>query len=259
MKKRLSWVDYTRRNDPSQPFFVERLKAQLLKYGYPHVLCFWTKSPHLLATLYKDLIECMQRNDTLVLVQVTYNGYKELENVSEKNTDLTSLVSLIGSKNIRLRFDPIIPGYTTFSQFQNVVGIAEKFGIKRIITNFIVPEYKDVDKVLKETGVNILKITDEIKTKALEQMVDYCIVCNIELSGCAELNADGITNRVNGLIKAGCADMNWAIELKPELEGKFKLNSSRKGCLCCYDKDWGLYRSNGAPECIHQCKYCYAK
>lgn len=81
----------------------------------------------------------------------------------------------------------------------------------------------------------------------------------IELQGCAELNAEDIYKDVPKLIRSGCADKDWAIKLKPELEGVLKVKPSRPGCLCCYDADWGMYASNGAPRCPNKCEYCYAK
>lgn len=64
-------------------------------------------------------------------------------------TDLTQLARLIGRDAIRIRFDPIIVGYTTPVHFRKTLAVAATHGIKRIVTKFLLPEYKGVGKVQK--------------------------------------------------------------------------------------------------------------
>ena len=79
----------------------------------------------------------------------------------------------------------------------------------------------------------------------------------VELAVCAESN--GLRRKMPQLKKAQCSDPNWAISIKPELKGRFKVNSSRPGCGCVYDDDWLDYRSRGGYKCPFGCLYCYAK
>jgi hypothetical protein len=260
-RKTFNWVDYTRRNDPAQPFFVDHLKAKLEKHGYPHVLCFWTKSPSKVATLYKDIIKDMQSHDCLVLLQTTINSYSSLEpTLTEDDIKLDDLIPLLGSpEHIRFRFDPIIPGYTSIKHYTKVLELAKKYGVTRITTNFIVPSYKNVSSVLMKLNIRAYEATEMEKIDSLTPMVKLAADYGVSLVGCAELNRDGIIDQVPGLIRSGCADFHWAEKLKPEYTGLFRVKPSRPGCLCCYDDDWGLYKNNGAPACVHKCAYCYAK
>lgn len=260
-RKTYNWVDYTRRNDPAQPFFVEHLKSKIQKHKYPHVLCFWTKSPSKIPVLYGDTIKDLKNHGCLVLLQTTINSYGYLEpTITEKDVELDDLIKLLGGSDyIRFRFDPIIPGFTKLENYVKVLELAKKYGVKRIITNFIVPSYKNISSVLTKLGIRSDEATEQEKITTLSSMVALAKDYNVELCGCAELNRIGMSDKVTGLIRAGCADYQWAENLRPEYKGMFKIRPSRPGCLCCYDDDWGLYRNNGAPPCPHKCLYCYAK
>ena len=260
-RKTYNWVDYTRRNDPCHLFFVTHLQDKLEKHGYPYVLCFWTKSPSMVVSLYKNTIKDMQSNGCLVILQTTINGYTTLEpSIVEKDIQLDELIPLLGGPEyVRFRFDPIIPGYTKIEHYIKILELAKKWGITRITTNFIVPSYKNISSVLKNLGIKSDEAKESEKIDTLKAMVKVAGEYGISIAGCAELNRDGIIDKVPGLIKSGCADLNWAESLRPEYAGLFRVQPSRPGCLCCYDDDWGLYRTNGAPPCPHQCVYCYAK
>ena len=144
----MSWIDFTRRNDPAHPQGLKLLQNNIAQHGYPKVLCFWTKAPDTVARLYHDVIIDMQNHYTLVLAQVTINNYPEME-PGVKPEPLTSLVNIQGSSiplhrpissdAIRIRFDPIIVGYTTPKHFKQTLNVAVRHSIKRIITNFLVP------------------------------------------------------------------------------------------------------------------------
>ncbi|MFW5962342.1 MAG: DUF1848 family protein [bacterium] len=252
----LSWVDFSRRNDPAHPKGVEMLKKRLKYEGIPKVFCFWTKAPNRIATLYRDIIMDLKKEGTLVLVQATINHYHEMENIQKEWIELDNLVDLLGNpKQIRLRFDPIIVGYTKPSMFQQTIDIANIYEIDRIITNFLVPDYKGVGKLLSSKGFNIKEPTEKYKVEVLSKMLEMS--GNIDLAVCAE--SAYLQKKLPQLKMATCSDPRWAIKLRPDLGYVFTLNPSRKGCGCCYSDDWGEYRSQGGYSCPHQCLYCYAK
>jgi len=255
----MNWVDFTRRSDPAHPKGVARLEQQLQKYGIPRVLCFWTKAPNVVATLYHDIINDISKQ-CLVLAQVTLNTYdREMEpGITPDMTVLKGLIELLGGPgHVRLRFDPIIPGYTQIGHFMNCLDIAHIAGISQITTNFLVPSYKGVGKLLKEKGFSVFDPTVEWKKDVLTRMVAEARERDIVIAGCAELYRDNIL--VDGMRTSGCADPSWAIGLRPELDGIFTQRASRPGCLCVYDADWGQYASRGGYRCPHNCLYCYAK
>ena len=248
------WIDYSRRTDVACIAGLERLKSMLAKEGYPAVLCFWTKNPKGIAEIYSDIISEMQHHGTIILAQVTINGYgKVLEpGISDDMFDLSGLVKSIGSDHVRFRFDPIIPGFTTMHHFRRTVAIAEQFGIDRIITNFIVPGYKGVGKLLAKHGIIIPEITDVRRKDILGALSNVLCGSNISLAVCAE-TAKFADDHIK---TASCSDPAWAKQFgSPD----FKLNPSRKGCGCCYSADWGRYPSQGGWTCPHGCLYCYAK
>ncbi len=257
MSADLTWIDFTRRSDPAQPYYQRRLVDQLQKHGYPQVLCFWTKAPAEVARLYGDLSAQLREHGTLVLAQVTHNpGYYQLEpGVTDRRRDLSSLVELLGPAAVRLRFDPIIPGFTTPGMFQAAVDAARCFGIRRITVNFLA-EYPGVAERLGRLGIKLRVMNRADKIETLRRL--GAMAGDIEVAGCAELNAAGLVDAVPGLLKSGCADAEWATGLRPDLAGRFKLHASRPGCLCVYSGDWGQYRNWGGPSCPHQCVYCYA-
>jgi hypothetical protein len=251
----LTWIDYTRRNDPACLAGLERFKEMLLFHGYPQVLCFWTKAPTTLAYLYEDVIRDLQDHNTLVLAQVTQNFYGEDMEPGIRPQDLGPLVTLISCKAIRLRFDPIILGYTKPSHFQNCVEVAKKHRVDRITVNFLVPEYKNVGALLKEKGFNIEAPSKQRKISTVGAMGS--MAGDIEIAICAE--TAGMIAEFPWLKPAACADPKWAIDLQPDLKFTHTERGSRPGCGCVYSGDWGEYRNRGGYACPHQCLYCYAK
>ncbi|MDN5348113.1 MAG: hypothetical protein PWP65_1677 [Clostridia bacterium] len=254
---RLSWVDFTRRNDPAHPAGAALLEEKLKKHGPPRVLCFWTKAPARVSHIYAPVIASLRQNGTLVLAQVTLNNYREMEpGIKDADRELGPLVEILGGpEHIRLRFDPIVDGYTRPEHFQKTVEVARKYGIRRIITNFLVPEYKGVGNLLAQKGFQINKPSRQRKIEILAGFLK--MAGDIELAVCAE--SKDLILELPRLKKAACSDAEWAISLRPELEGMFSPRPSRPGCGCCYAADWGLYKNWGGYTCPHQCLYCYAK
>ncbi len=255
----LSWVDFTRRNDPATPKAVPLLDAGIRSKGYPKVLCFWTKSPGKIADLYRDHIRMMRERGTLVLLQATINNYNEMES-SGMDTSLNEIVGLLGRpRHVRLRFDPIIIGYTRPSHFRTTVRKARRHDIDTIITNFLVPEYKGVGDLLQRKGFDVESPSRKKKISTLKKMLNIAknLYPGLKLKVCAE-TAD-IVKTLPQLGRAACADPEWAVGLQPDLKGSFTRNPSRDGCGCVYEDDFGEYRNNGAYRCPHGCLYCYAK
>jgi hypothetical protein len=259
----LSWIDFTRRNDPACPAGVDLFRQQLSQHGYPSVLCFWTKAPATVAELYHDAIAEMQNWGTLVLAQVTMNCYgQDMEpGITPEKRDLGPLVDLIGAGAIRLRFDPIIPGYSTMQHFLDCLAVARKHGIRQITANFLVAEYKGVGRLLQARGFDVREPTIRWKIDVIKRMHPYVVNTDVEIAVCAESAylATAGDHHLPWLKPAKCADPDWAISLCPDLADTFKLRPSRKGCGCAYSGDWGQYRNRGSYRCPHGCLYCYAK
>jgi hypothetical protein len=164
------WIDFTRRNDPSTPFWVTHLMRKLDEEGAPPVLCFWTKAPAVVAALFEDTIRDLQQNGTLVLAQVTLNHYgPRLEpGVTPERADLAPLVDLLGADHIRLRFDPIIPGLTSSAHFQACLRDAWEYDIRRITLNWVETKYKAAKRVLAMGG---REPSEAFKRRSVETML----------------------------------------------------------------------------------------
>ena len=263
---RLPWVDYTRRNDPASIYWVRRLEDLLQKQEAPHVFCFWTKNPGYIAAHYKSYIDHMKSQGTIVLAQVTYNFYPELEPgvlkyAAGRAAGLQKLIQVLGGPAyVRLRIDPIIMGYTTPKIIEQSLNTAYHNNIKNVTTNILVPGYKGVGQKL--LNQNIIKASD-LKpdnnriNKAFTTIVKIAQDRDIKVSACAETS--GLVGVIPGIDKAQCADPSWALGIKYNLPVVFKTKPSRKGCGCVYSADWGLYANQGAPACWGQCRYCYAQ
>lgn len=257
------WVDYTRRNDPACLAGLLNLREKLKKGNIPDVFCFWTKNPKYIGQNYVDEIMYMKKNGTVVLAQVTINpGYQEKLEPGIKSDfwDMAELIKILGGPDhVRLRFDPFIDGFTTPEMFKKHCEIAKEYGIRHTTVNFLVPGYKDVREALLHIGIQIQDLPTEIKTKIykyiLRCMVDIAKEYSVEVAVCAE--SSELYGKVYGILPAKCADPEWALNLGAKNISKG--HPSRKGCGCCYSKDWGIYFNKGGYKCPHQCIYCYAK
>jgi Domain of unknown function (DUF1848) len=252
------WIDFTRRNDPAAAFWVRRLQDHLETQGRPDVLCFWTKAPATVAELYRPAIRSLQEAGTLVLAQVTDNHYgRVLEpGILPERADLRPLVELLGAPAVRLRFDPIIPNFTTAGHFQACLEDALRHGIQRITINWIsLRKYKNVPGRLQQVGVQTKEANEEEQTAFARSLLAQASG-RVELAVCAESHK--LIRQVPELKAAACADMSWAAALRPGLAGRLKRRPSRSGCGCCYSGDWGVYASRRVPKCGHGCVYCYA-
>lgn len=253
-----TWIDYTRRSDPAQPYYIRRLDMLLELHGNPDVLCFWTKNPRYVAKHYAHIVRRLQNDGVIVLAQPTWNfGHNEVEpGVKRTPYDIEELVVLLGADHVRVRYDPIILGYTKREWMSSAMRFAAEAGIKRIITNFLVPGYKDAGKAVEEaTGIKPRVPTDDEVVAWLTWMVEEAATLGLEVQGCAEIYRRNL--HIPGLVLAGCADETWAQQFKPGLT--IQGHKSRKGCLCKYSGDWGKYRNQGGPACPYRCVYCYAK
>lgn len=251
-----AWVDYTRRNDPACPAGLERLMEILSKSVTPRVLCFWTKAPAVVASLYGKLIQDLQKKGTLVLAQVTLNSYYELEpGVKPEYGHLLDFVQLLGGPEyIRARFDPIIPGYTTLKHFKTHLEKITSVGIKYTTLNFLVPTYHDVADRLRKKGVRFYTPSNEKKNEIIAKMAETAQKSGVSVAVCAETAF--LAEAIPGVLPAKCADGEWAVNLG--VNENFKIRPSRKGCGCMYSTDWGVYPNHKQGySCRHQCAYCY--
>lgn len=254
-------MDFTRRNDPACYTAHDRFAYCLEKRDAPSVLCFWTKAPNTVATMYQKEIQKLQEQGTLVLCQTTLNlsGYQPLEpNIKKNAVSLEKLTKLLGGpEHIRARFDPIIFGFTTPSMFREHCRYISDHGITHTTVNFLQFFYKDVWKELKKQGFPVVNATPKRHQKTLEALLDIAYNYNVKVAVCAESSV--FVEKIPGLLPAKCSDPNWALSLRPDLSDEIKGHSSRKGCGCMYSDDWGVYHNQDGWSCPHQCIYCYAK
>lgn len=252
-----TWVDFTRRSDPAHRDGTVLLKNNLARHGFPDVFCFWTKAPAIVASLYANAIRQMQTAGVLVLAQVTLNNYgRPLEaGVNPAFQDLSMLNQLLGPNAIRLRFDPIIAGFTSPAHFKQTVAQAVRHNINRITINFLVSQYKNCQSALNNAGILFHNPTIPERVAIIKKLRDLT-PNSIDLAACAESVA--LCRQLSFLKPAACADPAWAVLLRPDLR-YFHKHGSRKDCGCVYTDDWGVYRSRGGYRCPHQCLYCYAK
>ena len=248
-------IDYSRRTDPACSEGVLVLKDKINRCGYPKLIHFWTKAPAVFSKLYEKIILELNAHNVVICSQITINNYGlPLEKVTSDMQNIEALVGLLGSDAVRLRFDPIIIGYTCMSHFKKTVNIAEKFNIKRITVNFLEPKYKGVGKRLSEHNISVEAGTLEKKIQILNRLRKVT-PNNIELAVCAESRE--LCNYVDGYEKASCADPIWFKKLGLDIRN-IKGHFSRKGCGCYYTDDWGVYPTKNGYICSHKCLYCYA-
>lgn len=254
------WIDYTRRNDPACPAGLNLFEQKLARIRKrPDVVCFWTKNPRLVGELYKNHIESLRTQGTIILAQVTINpGYQDVlePGINETYWEMSNFIDLLGGpQHVRMRFDPIIPGYTTPGMFRRHCEIAARYGITHTTVNFLIPGYKNVGQTLMLHGIRTKELTTAEKADVLNHLVEMAGNYGIKIAVCAE--SAGLAQMVPDVLPARCADPDWAIALGAN--GEFRNRPSRKGCGCCYSADWGQYENGGGYRCPHRCLYCYAK
>ena len=209
------------------------------------ILCFWTKAPSRLAEMYRKPIQDLQANGMCVLAQVTMNFYGMQLEPGVTQQDITPLAELIGANHIRLRFDPIIPGFTTLDHFQQCLDVARQIQTDRITVNFIAGQYPAALQRLSAAGQTGIT-TDAKKILFLRKMQQ--LAGDIRLAVCAESNA--LAARLPGILPARCADPDWAAQFGFSINGG---HASRKGCGCFYTQNIRI-----PGRCVHGCIYCYA-
>lgn len=251
------WADFTRRHDPANGVFVKILSQRLLKRGIPYILCFWSKAPARIATLYEEMIKKLQAKGALVLAQISLNGYDEVlePGLTSADRQLGPLIRLLEPGAVRLRFDPIIPGFTTLTHYKLCLSRAREWGINHITLNFYERRINNHLR-MSQAGIDIMEAGLEGKKRFLESILGFTPP-GIHLALCAESSPLGAF--FPGLQKASCADPLWAMDLRKELSAlSWEKHPSRKSCGCFYTEDWGAYPRKLGVECAHGCLYCYA-
>ena len=124
----------------------------------------------------------------MVLAQVTDNHYGQLlePGILPERADLEPLVNLLGAGNIRLRFDPILPGFTTLEHFQACLEDALRFGIQRITINWIIiHKYRHVAMRLQRVGLTPREATEDEQAAFARDLLEQASG-RVELAVCAE-------------------------------------------------------------------------
>lgn len=278
-------IDATRRGGIESPAYLDVLRWHTMFNFKDHyeniVLIFWGKFPKRLAAQYKQAIAYLRSMGVTVLCFITHNYYYyPIEpHVTYEEQELDQLLECLGTPDaLRLRFDPIILGtdpqgkeIPNIEHFGKLCEKAEKYGIKHIVFNFLVPSYKNTGNKLACMGYQIrTPQTDEVHS-LLSQML-ILKPQHLYLRGCAE-TADLATSFPE-ILPSGCADPNWAKSVNQKLTTRpFIGHHSREGCGCVYAGDIGIYPqyvknttkdgvSFTAMEnipCPGGCVYCYAQ
>ena len=243
-------IDFTRRNDPACSEAVELLDKQLKSNNHIDIFTFWSKNPNGIYNLYKDHIKKLLDNKTIVFGMFTITGYGEILEPGidmDKFHRMDKIVNLIGSNKIKLRFDPIIPGYTTIKHLIYFKSIVDKYNIQNVIYNFINVRYKKIKEELKNVNITV---DNRLKHKWVNIL--HKTFRNYNIHACAEA-------RLTDPNPEACISKQWILSYIPNANPKHNKNN-RLGCLCCNTDDWGLYSSwKNSYKCPHGCLYCYAK
>ena len=249
-------IDYSRRTDPACKEGLELLESKIKRFGFPSLIHIWTKAPGKLFEIYGKIFEQLQKHNTILCGQITLNHYgKPLESVSKSSQDISRIVGTFGSKAIRLRFDPIIFGYTTLKHYKQTMELAQIYNISRVTVNFLETKYGRVWERLKECNIDYYEGTFCDKVRVLNKLREVTPP-NIDIAVCAE--SAHLVQYVDGITKAACADPEWFKSLGLDIT-TIKGHNSRKSCGCYYSDDWGKYPGKGGYSCPHKCLYCYAK
>lgn len=239
------WYDFSRSNDPTSTEGYRVFHQNKSELTEGDVLCFWTANPFGLVQMYKTDILELHKKGIIVVAQPTMNFYGNIEpGIKPEFLDLGPLVDLLGNDHVRVRFDPIIPGYTTPKHFKQCVNQVVKYGIEQVTINFLADTYP---KALARIGVKKAVWDDKKKMEVINNLLEI-VDGRFRIAMCAE--SSKFVNPLCNIYPARCADPEWVTPFGYVVgEG----HNSRKGCGCFYTKNW---RFNS--KCPHGCVYCFS-
>ena len=171
-----------------------------------------------------------------------------LSSIDENIRTLKRLSSVIGSKRLAWRFDPILltDKYTVDYHLESFEYIAGKIHdhISYCVFSFV-DTYSKIERNMPE----LIELTDDDKQMLLEGLGEIASSYNLPIQTCAM--GDDYTRYNIG--KSGCVTSKILGEANDISFKNVKHEGNRKGCSCISSRDIGAYNT-----CINGCRYCYA-
>lgn len=221
-----------------------------------HTLVFWSKHPINLINHHRLNRLVKQYAQVFLHLTITGMGGTFLEpgipSPLKVIATIQDIINLVGSpERVRLRFDPIVhlqfPDgtiYSNLSFFESIVEIAQSNGIRNLITSWMTP-YPKVLNRLKANGIQpILQSSDDILDE-WNQLKIKSEHAGLNLNACC----------MEQLPVSSCIDGDALTELHPMRlkASEEKAGGQRNRCGCTKSWDIGWYKS-----CPGGCLYCYA-
>ena len=232
--------------NPHQRFVVDFSQTKLI--------VFWSKYP-------KPLIPYLSQIDKMGYAYYflfTLNNYEEegfeprLPSLSERVSIFKNLSSILSSKRVIWRFDPLIITPTLFPRklYQRISDLANELApyTDRLIVSFL-DLYPKVKRRLTRLGFEISDWT----TPLVEEMAYYLSLIKQEFGITITTCAESYDLSKYGIEKKGCIDPETIYGLLEDLPSLKKDKNQRKKCLCVESQDIGMYNT-----CHFKCTYCYA-
>ena len=257
--------DFSRTHDPVNPQCYQKFVGMLHEFKEGDTICFWTKNPEKVLSMYRSLLDILRKRGVLILFMISTNFYKgivkngyEVGSLIEPGVPaeihLESLVEYLSEKHIQLRFDPLIPEFMSMSQVEKVLKLAQSIHANKVIVNFIAPKYNSalmrLEDMLGITGF----VDDKEKVRVLTKLRDMFAQSSssetrpIKIAVCAESHT--FAESIEGILPARCSDPEWLASLGYTVKGG---KHSRTGCGCFYTKSISC-----TGKCEHGCVYCYS-
>ena len=233
------------------PFNPRQISKIYLNSADIECIVFWTKNA-------QPMINRINELDALgfnYYFHYTVNSYlNDLEvnvpNLEQSINNLTMLSTLIGSKKVIWRYDPIIitNEYDLNFHCEMFEYLAKKFvdKVNTCVISFL-DMYKKCERNLSNFDIKLIDNTQ--KMQLAEELFKIAQKYNIDLKSCAEnlpLNEVGIKSNK-------CIDDELISDICGEKLLIKKDKNQRTECNCVESVDIGAYNS-----CLHECRYCYA-
>ncbi|MDN5354133.1 MAG: hypothetical protein PWQ09_889 [Candidatus Cloacimonadota bacterium] len=232
--------------NPFNPKQVNRIQLSLAAVD---CFVFWTKYPiSLLPHLPK-----LQKMGYPFYFLFTLNAYdKTFENqlppLPKRVEMFQKISSLVGSRRIIWRYDPIIISQQTdmdfhLRSFQKIAKSLKGYTNKVIISLY--DEYAKTRKRLKNYKIlkNVLELKD--LPDFMQHLKQLAAENHIQAQSCCD--------RLPNIKQGSCIDGDLVEDISGRRISKAKDTGQRKNCLCAQSRDIGTYNT-----CRFACEYCYA-
>lgn len=229
------------------PYFPKLVTSFRLDPDVIDLLAFCTKNPRPLF----PYMDTLKKFNLFFFVSITPYGRDLEPNVPDKKQVIESfkkLSSMVGKKNINLRYDPIIVNRKYgleyhLRAFESILASLEGY-TDRVITSFveIYPKLSKRYPELREVASTDQFFLAENLGSIAKKHGMRLIICSAK----HDFSSLGVEQN-------NCMDINLFEEILGESIEPDKIEKKRKGCSCILGSDIGEYSS-----CLHLCRYCYA-